>query len=92
AGRRFLPEARAALAAAQRAVAAVRAEGETLRIGFMTAALATRTRPLLDLVRRESGVATIELVELGWAEQASAVRDGKVDASLMRPPVADAGG
>lgn len=92
AGRRFLPEARAALAAAQRALHAVRVDGETLRLGFMTAALGARTRPLLDLVRREAHVASIQLVELAWSEQASAVRNAKVDASLMRPPVADASG
>jgi DNA-binding transcriptional LysR family regulator len=96
AGTAFLVEARAALHAADRAVAAVQAYRRelagTLRIGFMTAATGAHFRPLLEQLRRREPAAAVQLVELAWGEQASAVRDGKVDASLMRPPVADATG
>jgi DNA-binding transcriptional LysR family regulator len=96
AGESFLAEARAALHAADRALAAVQSHRRelagTLRIGFMTAATGAHFRPVLEQLRRRDPAATVHLVELAWGEQASAVRDGKVDASLMRPPVADTTG
>jgi DNA-binding transcriptional LysR family regulator len=96
AGRRFLPEARAALAAADRAVAAIdahrRALAGDLRLGFMTAATGTHTRRILDLVQRDVPGSSIQLVQLPWPEQAEAVRAGTVDASLVRPPIADTDG
>ncbi|MEU6265181.1 LysR family transcriptional regulator [Saccharopolyspora shandongensis] len=93
AGDRFLAEARIALAAADRAVAAVtahrREQASMLRVGFMTASTGPRGRELLDELRREVPDASVHLVELPWPQQASAVLDGVVDASLMRPPVTD---
>lgn len=93
AGRRFLPEARAALAAADRAVAAVqahrRARTGTLRLGFMTTATGTHTRRILDRWQCTEPGAAAQLVQLSWPDQATAVRSGAVDASLVRPPVAD---
>jgi DNA-binding transcriptional LysR family regulator len=93
AGRRFLPEARAALAAADRAVAAVEAHRRVLagvlRLGFMTTATGTHTRRVLDVMKRDVPGASVQLVQLGWPDQAEAVRAGAVDASLVRPPVAD---
>ncbi|MHA6781492.1 LysR family transcriptional regulator [Pseudonocardia saturnea] len=96
AGRRFLPEARAALAAADRAVAAIeahrRACAGVLRLGFMTAATGTHTRRIIDLVQRDVPAASVQLVQLAWPDQADAVRAGTVDASLLRPPIADTDG
>ncbi|MEJ2863737.1 LysR family transcriptional regulator [Actinomycetospora flava] len=96
AGRRFLPEARAALAAADRAVAEIethrRALAGVLRLGFMTAATGTHTRRVLEAMQREVPDASVQLVQLPWPKQAEAVRAGTVDASLVRPPVADAEG
>jgi len=96
AGRRFLTEARPALAAADRAVAAVQAYRRglagVLRLGFMTAATGTHTRQILDLVQRDFPTATTQLVQLPWPEQVDAVRAGRVDASLVRPPFADMDG
>ncbi|MBK1786622.1 LysR family transcriptional regulator [Prauserella cavernicola] len=96
AGRQFLLEARAALAAADRAVAAVEAHRRTihgvLRLGFMSAATGTHTRRILDLLQRDAPAVTVQLVQLPWHEQASAVRDSTVDAALVRPPIADADG
>jgi DNA-binding transcriptional LysR family regulator len=96
AGRRFLPEARAALAAADRAVAAVeahrRAAAGVLRLGFMTAATGTHTRRILDLVQHEVPAASVQLVQLPWPDQAESVRAGTVDASLVRPPIVDTEG
>ncbi|TDD33424.1 LysR family transcriptional regulator [Saccharopolyspora elongata] len=92
AGRRFLAEARDALAAADRAVAAVEAYrrelAATLRIGFMNAA-GPRIRRVTDELRREVPGLSVRLIELPWPQQASAVRDGTVDASVVRPPIAD---
>lgn len=96
AGERFLLEARTALEAADRAVGAVEAhlreEAATLRIGFMTASAGPRIRGLLTRLRDEMPGVTVQLVELPWPQQASAVRDGTVDAALVRPPIADASG
>ncbi|MFF8772153.1 LysR family transcriptional regulator [Kitasatospora sp. NPDC015120] len=96
AGERFLVHARASIAAADRAMSAVEAYRRecagTLRIGFISAATGPHFRPLLDRLRRGGPASSVQLVELAWAEQASAVRDGRVDASFMRPPVADATG
>ncbi|MFF5260010.1 LysR family transcriptional regulator [Actinomadura viridis] len=96
AGERFLADARTALAAADRAVAAVEAyrreQATTLRVGFITASAGPRVRHMLAELRREMPGVSVRLVELPWPEQATAVRDGVVDAALLRPPVADTGG
>jgi DNA-binding transcriptional LysR family regulator len=96
AGHRFLAEARTALAAADRAVAAVeahrRAAAGVLRLGFMTAAAGTHTRRVLDLVRRDAPAVSVQLVQLPWPDQATAVRAGRVDASIVRPPIVDTDG
>lgn len=96
AGERFLAEARAALAAADRAVAAIaahrREQATTLQIGFMTAAAGPRIRRLIERLRDEVPNASVELVELSWPHQASAVANGAVDASLVRPPITAASG
>ncbi|MEU5847925.1 LysR family transcriptional regulator [Saccharopolyspora shandongensis] len=95
-GERFLAEARPALAAADRAVAAVEAHrrelAATLRIGFMSASAGPHTRHVLEELRREVPSVLVRLVELAWPQQASAVRDGIVDAALVRPPISDVTG
>ena len=58
----------------------------------MTAATGTHTRRIIDLVQRDIPAASVQLVQLAWPDQAGAVRAGTVDASLVRPPVADADG
>ncbi|WP_440713164.1 LysR substrate-binding domain-containing protein [Gordonia sp. FQ] len=88
-GRRFVAEAREAVAAAERAIAAVRRTTGRLRIGFMTAAIDPHARTLLHRLRERNPELLVELVELSWSETTSAVRAGLVDATLMRPPVAD---
>jgi len=92
AGESFLAEARVALDAADRAVAAVRAhhrrQAATLRLGFMTAPAGWRIGQLLDELRGEVPELSVELVELPWAQQVTAVRDGVVDAALVRLPFA----
>ncbi|MCG3757710.1 LysR family transcriptional regulator [Amycolatopsis sp. Poz14] len=95
-GRRFLDEARQALAAADRAVAAVEAHrrelAATLRVGFMSASAGPLVRNIVDTARREEPGLSIRMVELPWSQQATTVRDGEVDAALVRPPIADATG
>ncbi|MGY1885695.1 MULTISPECIES: LysR family transcriptional regulator [unclassified Blastococcus] len=96
AGEGFLAEAREALAAADRAVAAVmahrRRQASTLRLGFMTAPAGWRIRQLLDQLAREVPEVSVDLVELPWAQQVSSVREGVVDASLVRLPFSDTRG
>lgn len=96
AGRRFLSEARVALAAADRAVAAIEAHRRTLagvlKLGFMTAATGTHTRRIIDLVQRDVPAVSVQLVQLPWPDQAEAVRAGTVDASLVRPPIVNTDG
>ncbi|MGW4336711.1 LysR family substrate-binding domain-containing protein [Rhodococcus koreensis] len=41
---------------------------------------------------RRQADTSVHLVQLGWGEQASAVREGRVDASFVRPPVSDLDG
>lgn len=95
-GTLFLAEARMALAAADRAVLAVEAHrrevSNTLRVGFMTASTGVRMRHILDGVRRRAPGVCIELEELPWPQQTSAVLEGIVDAALVRPPVTDSAG
>ena len=90
------PDARAALAAADRAVAGIEAYRRdlhgVLRLGFMSAATGTHTRRILELLQRDAPAVSVQLVQLPWHEQVSAVRDRTVDAALVRPPVADPGG
>ncbi|MCZ2826184.1 MULTISPECIES: LysR family transcriptional regulator [unclassified Modestobacter] len=96
AGERFLAEAREALAAADRAVATVsahrREQVTALRVGFIAPWTRPPLRLVLDHLRQEVPDAAVHLVELAWPQQASAVRDGIVDASLVRPPVTDTTG
>lgn len=96
AGERFLAEARDALAAADRAVAALEAHrhelASTLRIGFITGAAGTFTPRILDELRNEVPDVSVRLMELPWPQQASAVREGVVDAALVRPPITEAAG
>ncbi|MEU5570713.1 LysR family transcriptional regulator [Streptomyces coeruleorubidus] len=96
AGERFLAEARDALAAADRAVAALEAHrhelATTLRVGFITGAVGRFTPHVFDELRREVPDVSVRLMELPWPQQASAVRDGVVDAALVRPPITEAAG
>ena len=94
AGRRFLPEARAALAAADRAVAAVeahrRATAGVLRLGFMTTATGTHTRRVLETWSAEmpGGVGAARAAELARPGRGSPRRRRRRVAGV-RPPVAD---
>lgn len=58
----------------------------------MTAATGTHTRRILDVLQREVLSVRVELTQLPWPKQATAVRDGTVDAALVRPPIADTEG
>jgi DNA-binding transcriptional LysR family regulator len=82
AGERFLPEARAVLAAAARArdsVGTVR----TLRLGTSTG-LGARLPRLLAEFERRTGGAAIELVRVPAAARLRRVADGTLDAALVR--------
>jgi DNA-binding transcriptional LysR family regulator len=96
AGEVFLVEAREALAASERALAAVaahrRQQEATLRVGFMTASAGPRLRQMIATVKASVPGVAVQLVGLSWPQQAAAVRDGSCDASLVRPPIEDVTG
>ncbi|MGV9562220.1 LysR substrate-binding domain-containing protein [Streptomyces sp. NPDC003480] len=84
AGERLLPEARAVLAAADRARAAVLPPAE-LRLGTSTGLGAHLDRVLAAFARRRPGV-PVELVSLPAAQRLARVADGRLDAAFVRAP------
>ena len=92
AGRRFLPEARAVLAAAQDAAVAAAGskQARTLRIGT-SAGLGDRLpRLLAELDRQHPGLA-VELVRLPAQARLSQVASGELDAAFIRGDMHHAG-
>jgi DNA-binding transcriptional LysR family regulator len=86
AGQRFLPEARAVLAAAERAKAAVapRPAGRTtLRLGTSTGLGERLPRLLAELNRRAPDI-TVEMARVPAAARLRRVADGTLDAALLR--------
>ncbi len=97
AGQAFLPEARAALAAAGQAGQAARraAAGQSgvLRIGFVTsAALHPAVPRLLRTFSGENPAVALTVTEGNAAEVMEQVVAGALDAGLLRQPVASADG
>ncbi|MCX3063564.1 LysR family transcriptional regulator [Streptomyces beihaiensis] len=82
AGERLLPEARAVLAAAERARAAVTRRG-TLRIGTSTGLGAHLDRVLGTYAQLAPDI-TVELVSAPPEERLRRVRDGRLDATFLR--------
>jgi DNA-binding transcriptional LysR family regulator len=82
AGQRFLPEARAVLAAAERARDAV-AGSPTLRLGTSTG-LGQRLPRLLTELARLAPDQTVELVRVPASARLRQVADGTLDAALLR--------
>jgi DNA-binding transcriptional LysR family regulator len=87
----FVAAARAVLAESDRALAiaqALRRRGENrLRIGFVLTFAGRMTRPILDEFAIAAPDIAIELVELGFADQVTAVLDGTVDVSFAVGPL-----
>jgi DNA-binding transcriptional LysR family regulator len=87
AGRRLLPEARAALAAADRVASVAadlrRARGATLRLGT-SAGLGDRLPALLATLGRTAPDVAVELVRWPSDRRLAAVADGTLDAALVR--------
>jgi DNA-binding transcriptional LysR family regulator len=82
AGQRFLPEARAVLAAAERAREVV-AGRATLRLGTSTG-LGERLPRLLEELARRAPERTVELVRVPAPARLRQVADGTLDAALLR--------
>jgi DNA-binding transcriptional LysR family regulator len=83
-GQRFLPEARAVLAAARRARGSVGGSGASvLRLGTSTGLGDRLPRLLADLEERAPGM-TVELVRVPAADRLRQVADGTLDAALLR--------
>jgi DNA-binding transcriptional LysR family regulator len=92
AGEDFLAEARAAVDAADRAVAAAtrHAQGhnETLTVGFFVECLEHLVPSLRRFARARPDV-RIQVRELGFANQEAELRDGRVDIALLGPAPPD---
>ncbi|QDQ14427.1 LysR family transcriptional regulator [Streptomyces spectabilis] len=83
AGERLLPEARAVLAAAERARAAVGARPGGLRLGTCTGLGEHLDRVLARFAERAPGV-PVELVSVSAGERFERVADGRLDAAFVR--------
>ncbi|MGW4059645.1 LysR family transcriptional regulator [Amycolatopsis sp. NPDC004747] len=86
AGQRFLPEARAVLAAARRAeesVASFRPAGASVRLGT-SEGLGDRLDGLLRAFARLSPSTSLELLHAPTLERLQRVRDGSLDATIVR--------
>jgi DNA-binding transcriptional LysR family regulator len=83
-GQRFLPEARAVLAAARRARDSVGGAGAfALRLGTSTG-LGDRLPRLLAALEERAPGTTVELVRVAAADRLRQVADGRLDAALLR--------
>lgn len=91
AGELFIPHAYRLLEAAQDAALELtqlaRKQVGTLRIGFINGGAGRLTTSLLTRLSTP-----LELTQLEWPEQLSAVTSGRVDASFVRPPMPPADG
>ncbi|WP_030667336.1 LysR family transcriptional regulator, partial [Streptomyces sp. NRRL B-1347] len=83
AGERLLPEARAVIAAAERARAAVGARPRGLRLGTCTGLGEHLDRVLAHFAERAPG-APVELVSVNAGERLARVADGRLDAAFVR--------
>lgn len=86
AGQRFLPQARAVLAAADRAVDSVaefRLPGALVRLGT-SEGLGDRLEVLLGAFARLAPSAQLELVHAPTSQRLQRVRDGSLDATIVR--------
>lgn len=92
AGEEFLHHARGVLIAASEAVRAARAlalESPALTLAFVGSAAYTLLPMLIRSFRKQAPEIRLVCVEMPIAEQLEALADGKIDAALVRPPLAD---
>ncbi|GGU91860.1 transcriptional regulator [Actinomadura cremea] len=90
AGERFVPHARAALAAANAAVAAVAAERPdaaepVLRVGVMGHGSAELTPAIVRAFRRARPAVRLTIVPLDFTEHVTALVENRVDVAFVRP-------
>lgn len=94
AGNVFLIEARKSLAQAEHSVRAARraARGETgqLAVGFVSSAVYGKIPFIFRLMRIRYPEVSLLLQDLSSEEQVEAVKAGRIDVGLIRPPVAAA--
>ena len=95
AGRAFLKEARRTLAQAERSVRTAQraSRGETglLSIGFVPTADLDLLPRVLRAWRARCPDVEVELSALSPAQQVEALREGRIQVGILRPPVDDAG-
>jgi DNA-binding transcriptional LysR family regulator len=96
AGQALLPEARALLAHADRAVAAARdaASGRigNVRLGYVGSAMYGRLPAAIRAFRRSYPGVGLELREATTAAQVAALRSGGLDVAIVIPPLGEDGG
>ncbi|MEN5147262.1 LysR family transcriptional regulator [Brevundimonas diminuta] len=96
AGRAFLREARVTLQQAQHSIHMARetAAGRTglVRLGYVGSALYGRLPDAIRAFRLARPDVRLELREATTASQITGLRDGTLDAAIVIPPLADAGG
>lgn len=63
---------------------------DMIRIGFYGNVAGPRTQSILGALRRIAPATEVELVQVRWGEQISAVLEGRVDGSFARPPLPEA--
>lgn len=95
AGRVFLPEARAVLAQAERAMRAARAvargEEQRLEVGYLVTLDHGPVAQIIAAFRAAHPTVAIGLTHLTSLEQIAALRDGRIDVGFVRLPVAHRG-
>jgi DNA-binding transcriptional LysR family regulator len=93
AGAALLPEARAALAAADRAFEVARRAASDapmrLRIAFLSSVANHLLPPVIRGLREEAPELMVDTEELPIAQLVARLRDGTLDAGLSRPPLVD---
>jgi DNA-binding transcriptional LysR family regulator len=94
AGAAFLIEARAALAHAGQAVVVAQraASGQSghISVGFVSSAVCGKMSSIFITMRKRFPDVSLELHDMTSEEQVEAMKEGKLDVGLVRPPVASA--
>jgi DNA-binding transcriptional LysR family regulator len=89
AGALLLREARPLLAQADRVVEAVRGDGGSLRVGFLSSVANYVLPPVVRAFRERHPGVTLHTEDVPIAALVAGLRDGTLDAGLSRPPRVD---
>lgn len=91
AGQDFLEESRVLLTAAESAIGAARRHQRSssgkMHLGFLAGGAGELTRPIVDEFQRREPEVELELTQLAWGDELSALTSGRVDIVVARPPL-----